>query len=492
MASRRRDPSEAPSTRPSAGVPPPRVDLLRRQARRAVQPSGPPTQPISVRSGGGDGIADAYARGVIDLSLRVGEALLSTGASAADVTATVLRLTAAYRLTSCHVDVTYTSITVSYYRGDDEDPMTVLRVVRVRSADYSRLEDLHTLVRDAAGGGLEVDQARARLDDVVDAPHPYRRWVVTLALACMAAAVTALLGGDWRVMALSAVTTAVIDRVQRQLGQWGLPAFFSQAVGAAIPTVVAVALIGLRASTEIGTQGLRPSLVVASGIIVLLAGLSLVGAAQDAIDGYYVTAGARGFEVLLMTLGIVVGIAAVLDMARRIGVPLEIDTSTGLSRSIVVQVVAASAVSGFFAASAYARPRAVLVSAVAGGLAWAVLVVAGLLGLGAAIASALAAGVVGVLSQLVAERLRVPALAVSVAGIVPLLPGLMLYRAMFELVEPSVPDPVTGFTTLLGAAGVGVGLAAGVSLGTFVARPLRNEIDRWQRRALRRATGPVD
>lgn len=475
---------------PSA--PAPKVDLLRSRAQRALQPSGPPTQPISVSGGGSDEVAEPTARAVIDLALRVGEALLSTGASAAEVTATVLRLTAGYRLSSCHVDVTYTSITVSYHRGEDDDPMTVLRVVRVRSADYSRLEDLQSLVRDAADGALDVEEARARLDEVVEAPHPYRRWVVTLSLGCMAAAVAALLGGDWRIMAVSAVTTAVIDRVQRRLGQWGLPAFFSQAAGAAIPTLVAVCLIALRAATDTGTEALRPSLVVATGIIVLLAGLSLVGAAQDAIDGYYVTAGARGFEVLLMTLGIVVGIAGVLDLARRVGVPLEIATATGLSRSLVVQVVAATAVSGFFAASAYARPRAVLLAAAAGGLGWVVLGLAGRLGLGPAIASALAAGVVGGLAQFLAGRLQVPALAVSVSGIVPLLPGLTLYRAMFGLVDPSASDPVVGFTTLLGAAGVGIGLAAGVSLGTFLTRPLRTEVDRWQQRALRRATGPVD
>ena len=46
-----------------------------------------------------------------------------------------------------------------------------------------------------------------------------------------------------------------------------------------------------------------------------------------------------------------------------------------------------------------------------------------------------------------------------------------------------------GMATLLQAAGIGMGLAAGVSLGTFVARPMVTELDRWQRRALRRSTG---
>ncbi len=40
-----------------------------------------------------DGVDQRTARAVIDLAMRVGETLLSTGASASDVVATALRLT---------------------------------------------------------------------------------------------------------------------------------------------------------------------------------------------------------------------------------------------------------------------------------------------------------------------------------------------------------------------------------------------------------------
>jgi len=482
-------PPETGDTEPSraAGV---RSRQLAERAQRAIRASGPPSQPITVRVAGGD-VEESLARAVLDLALRVGEAMLSTGASASDVTATVLRLAAAYGLHSCHVDVTFTSITVSYHRGADDDPMTVLRIVRVRTTDWARLENLQTLVRDAVDG-LDIGEARERLDAIVAAPHPYRRWVVTFALGALAASVAALLGGDWRVMAISAATTALVDRVQRRLGQWGLPAFFAQAVSAAVPTTVAVVLLWARSAVDVADDPLQPALVVAAGIVVLLAGLSVVGAAQDAIDGYYVTAGARTFEVLLMTLGIVVGIGLVLDIARSAGVPLTISGDAGVSTSPAVQVAASAAVAGFFAASSYARPRTVLVSALAGAVGWVVLAGADLAGLEVAVGSALAAFVVGSLAQVLGGRVRVPALAVSVAGIVPLLPGLAVYRAMFQLVEPGLGRSDLWLSTLVGAAGIGLGLAAGVSLGTFAARPLRSELDGWQRRALRRAAGSVD
>ena len=471
---------------PSA--PRPSRETLRRRAARAVRSSSPPLRPITLTAGA-DRVDPATARAVLDLALRTGEALLSTGAPALDVTASVLQLVEAYGLSSCHVDVTYTSITVSYHRGEVDEPMTVMRIVRVRAADYRRLEDLQALVRDAAAGSLTVADARTRLEDVVRAPHPYQRWLVTLALAALGAAVAALLGGGPLLMAVAAATTAAIDRVQRALERFGLPAFFTQAVGGAIPTLVAVVLLWLVPRTPLHLAQLSPSLVVAAGIVVLLAGLSVVGAAQDALDGFYVTAGARGLEVLVLTLGIVAGIVAVLSMAQRAGVALRVLPGAALSSDPSVQVLAAVAVSALFAVSGYTRGRGIVVAAGAGGLGWATSLTASTAGLGPAASAACAAAVVGLVAQVVSERWRVPSLVITTAGIVPLLPGLAVYRGLFQLVEQGPTQALTpGLSTLFGAAATGIGLASGINLGTFAGRRLRSELDEWQRRLRRRST----
>ena len=462
---------------------------FRDRAGRAVRDSRTPEDVVALWQGT-DGVDQRTARAVIDLAMRVGETLLSTGASASDVVATALRLIDAYGLRSVHVDVSFTSISVSYHRGPDADPMTVMRGIKVRTVDLTRLERLQTLVRDIANEPVEIDVARARFDDLIKAPHPYRRWVVTAALAGLATAAAAQLGGSWLVMLVSFVTTAAVDRVQHWLARRGFAAFFTQAVGGAIPTAAAVGLFAATSAGVPGLQGVSPSLVVASGIVVLLSGLSVVGAAQDAIDSYYVTAGARGFEVLVLTLGIVVGIGAVLAIAHRSGVSMRFTADAQLSNNTVVQVLAAMVVSGMFAIAAYAGARTVIYSTATGGLGWVAYLGATGLGMGPVAASAVAALIAGFLSQVVAGRLRVPALGLSTAALVPLLPGLAVYRGLFEIVQRAPGTGLTtGLTTLLGAAGVGMGLAAGVSLGTFLARPMRAELDRGQRRALRRAAG---
>jgi uncharacterized membrane protein YjjP (DUF1212 family) len=408
----------------------------------------------------------------------MGEALLAVGASAADVTATVLRVAAAYRLSSCQVDITHTSLTISFDR-DGALPLTLMRIVRPRGLDYTRLQGVTDLARAVVAERLAIEVAHRRLDRVVSSPNPYRRRVHALGWAGVAGSVAVQLGGDWLAALVAALTTATIEQVIRTLNRRGLPMFFQQAAGAAVATAVAVLLVAWDVDV-------RSSLVVAAGIVVLLAGLSLVGAAEDAIDGFPVTAGARAFEVMTLTAGIVVGIAGVLDLAQRARLPLTVADPAPADVPFLVALAAAAGIAGSWALASYARVRAIGLATVAGALAWTAYWVAGAVGAGPAVASATAAVVIGFCSESLTDRLRIPPLLVVVCGIVPLLPGLAIYRGLFAVVvEADIPG---GLNALVGALAIGLALAAGVSLGEHLGRPLGGRRDRFDRRVRRRAT----
>ncbi len=420
---------------------------------------------------------DLTAHAALGLALRIGASMLAVGASGADVTATVLRVAAAYGLTSCQVDITFTSITVSYDR-EDAVPLTALRIVRTSQMDYTRLQGITELARAVSTGGLDVEEAHRRLDRVVSAPSTYRRSVHALAWAGMAGSLGFFLGGGWLEALIAALTTALIAQVLRVLNRRSLPLFFQQAAGAALATGVAVLLLAWDVDV-------RSSLVVAAGIVVLLAGLSLVGAAQDAISGFPVTAVARAFEVVTLTAGIVVGIAGVLDLAQRAGLPLEVvDTSPSIV-PFTVGLAASAGIAGSWSLACHARPRAIGLAAVAGALAWTTSWAAAGLGAGPAVASGVAAVVLGFAGETLTDRLRVPPLLIAVCGIVPLLPGLAIYRGLFAIVVDT--DYPAGLAALVGAAAVGLALAAGVTLGEYLGRPISGERDRYDERVRRRA-----
>ena len=100
----------------------------------------------------------AFTRKVVDLAMRVAELMLTVGASVNDVTLAALQITKAYGVTPVHVDVTYTSITVSYHRGTTDDPLAVTRVIRARTVDYTRLQRLIELTAQIENG-LDIDAA---------------------------------------------------------------------------------------------------------------------------------------------------------------------------------------------------------------------------------------------------------------------------------------------------------------------------------------------
>ncbi len=465
----------------------------RDRAYRVVASDKAPTWSLDLRAIQ-DGVEEQRARKVVDLALRVADALLSTGSSAAEVTTAVLRITAVYGLRSVHVDVTFTSIQVCHYRGP-EAPVYAMRQVRVRAADYERLARLQQLVDDIEDhAGLPIDEARHRFDTIAGMPRPYRRSVVTLATAVLGTAVCLLLDGSAVEILIALVNAVIVDRTQLWLARRRLPAFFAQMVGGSIPTIGAVALIYARTQAVPGLEEVSASAVVATGIVVLLAGLSVVGAAQDAIDGYYLTATARSAEVVALTLGIVVGVLVVLSAANLLGAPTYLSPYSRLTGNFTVQVIASALIAGAFAISSYAGPRTALLCVATGGLGWSVYAVTSVGGLTAAAASGVAALVVGWVSRVAGRLAKVPSLALSTAGIVPLLPGSAVYRGLYHLASYSSTEGYgPAFDSLGGAMSVGLALAAGVSLGAYLGRATQRDAgrvaDKARRKALRGSLG---
>lgn len=424
---------------------------------------------------------DAYL--VLDFALRAGEILLSGGAGAADVTAATMALANACGLARVDCDITFTSITLVYVRAPDVAPVTSMRLVRRRALDYTRVTEVHNLIDDLAASRIDPKTAMARLESIRRARHPYRTWWVTGARALLAAAVVVLLGGGPLVAPAAFLSTVVVDRVIVWLDVRHVPHFYQNAVGGLIATLTALALVA-------ADVGVRPGLVVAGGIILLLPGSTLVGAVQDGITGYLVTAAARAFEVLLLTAGIVAGVGIGLDVGVRLGVPVEIAPSVDFSLTQVpLQVVSAGVAAAAFAAANYAPRRTIPTAGLAGALGWLALVGTAQLGVSTASGSAAAAVLVGFGSYTLAHRQKAPPLIYLAAGIIPLLPGLTIYRGMLRIAES---DTVGGLITLGNALAIGLALAAGAILGEFLAQPARREVARFERRLVGpRLAGPL-
>ena len=184
--------------------------------------------------------------------------------------------------------------------------------------DFSRLAAVDRLIVRIRAGEVSPTTARDELDAIITAPHPYKRWIATLAWGALAFATAGTLGASLLACLVSALSAMTIDRVNRQLNKHGLPFFFQYAVGGAIATAPPLVLYWL--SPKLGLD-FEPTVAIAAGLVVLLAGLSLVGSVGDVITGAPVTAAARFFELVMMTAATISGVALVLHLANQFGAP---------------------------------------------------------------------------------------------------------------------------------------------------------------------------
>lgn len=417
------------------------------------------------------------AHTALQLAMRMGDALLSAGMSANDVVVFMLRVTDALGLHGVHVDVTYTSISASYYPGPGLPPITSIRVVRPTVPDYTKVSRLDRLSEEIEAG-LSLEDAAAAFERIRAAPHPYPRWVAMLASAGVGPAVSLLFTTSWKLLLVTFLTGVVVDWMLAAFGRRRVPPFFQQLAAAGTITLIAAGVTNAGARGVPFFVGLDSTLVVVGGIVMLVAGMMIVGAVQDAIDQFYVTASARVFEVFMRTGGIVAGIVVALRLVQHMGAPLTISAAPIAFGALGYQFLAAALIAALFALSAYADIKTILLAAVMALVGWLGYTSVIQVGAGDVLADTTGALVAAVLTTLIVRRTHVPGFGLISAALLPLVPGLLLYRGLLQVVGPApgAANQAAGGATLLLALGVAVGIGAGASLGTYLGRPLVDQL----------------
>jgi uncharacterized membrane protein YjjP (DUF1212 family) len=357
---------------------------------------------------------------------------------------------------------------------------------------------VHEFVENLVAGSYDREAAAARLLEIRRAPRFWPRWAVRGSLGVLAGAIAVMLGAGPVAALVAGGSALLVGYAARLLGTRGLQEFYQSAMGGFLATVIAWGAFSLGAAGWLPVSSSEFAFMVAGGITVLLPGRTVASAFEDAISGYSVTGAGRMFAVFLTTAGIILGVAS--------GLSLTLALTTGLGLELASPaIVSTQAVSG--------RPLVAVLGALAVGLSGAVSLRSGrrlvlpagvLCALGAAVAYGaahveglgqlgavgLAALVMGFAGRLVALRLGAPAMVLVVPATYGLLPGLAIFRGLYEMVRASSAEAGSlslqgGITTLLGAMAILLAIAAGSVLGEFLASPFDRGVVQ-KRRARRR------
>ncbi|WP_314609129.1 threonine/serine exporter family protein [Rothia mucilaginosa] len=428
-----------------------------------------------------------YARDTLNFTLRLAEAMFHYGADAMDVDSAIIAVSSAYGLDSVEVDITNQSVTINYTsdpdiymesriakrnaNADERFTHTLVRVVRSSTENYEALSEVYGLIYKITRGGMTLEIADLKLSQITYRPKPFPPLVVWAANLACAGTLTAALGASFAT-ALSAVIIFIpVYLLIQWLSSIGIPAFFRMAASAGLMTFLAIWLGGEGSILSVLQRQGEPisaPLVVAAGMIMFLPTPRLVGAVQDAINGFPVTAAGRFVSTGMSFLGLVVGIATAVSAINIFNGPtldieqLRFEPTTPLAASFFFLVAIAT-----FAITLQTKLVKVgwLMVITGCGLAayYGYELLAGpSTGRGP---TACAAVVIGALSTYFAYRLHVPQAIFSIPAITFLLPGLSFFRGMYLLTVET--DVILGMQNMITAVSIVVAMASGVALGNY-------------------------
>ncbi|MDR4533848.1 threonine/serine exporter family protein [Glutamicibacter sp. PS] len=421
---------------------------------------------------------DASTRRTIEFALDLGETLIRYGAGALEVETSVIAVTAALGVSHLDMDTTNQSLHLNYSPPDAES-FSVLRVVRSSTANYAGLVLLHELVSDIIAGGVSRQTAVSRLKKIQRQPKPFPRWLVATGRSVFAAAFVLFIGGTWLGALIAMASSVLVSEIGKYGSRWRVPEFFT--ISASSFAVTAIALLGFQANAP-----LDPALVVSGGILLLLPSGKFVSALQDAINGFPVTAIGRLFSAGLTYMAIVVGISAALVVfslfdASAVDVHeiKTIDYPIWFMALLVVIAIIAGAV------TEQTARRLLLPTAGIALLGYLVFVVMEAVGMGERGTPAVVSTVIGFAARYLTDRLNSPQLVLAAPAVMFMLPGLMIFRAMYVIVFETT-NMSGGLVEMFNALGIMLAIAGGVVLGDTLCRPLTSSARRERRRIRRR------
>ncbi|WP_349643221.1 threonine/serine exporter family protein [Arthrobacter sp. zg-Y1143] len=460
----------------------------KRMLRRLVQGENPPTQAMSiverlagspyanplVRTGG----PDANARKTLDLALSMAETMFRYGAGALEVETAIIAVTAAFGLESIEVDITNQSVLLNY-SPKDQTPITVMRVVRSWTNNYAGLGLVHQLVTEIIDGGLTRAEAANRLSEITHQPKPFPRWAVTFSAGIFSAAIVGFIGGGPLASLVGFAGTVMVSLLQRVLGRWRVPDFFTTAASGFVVTAMAMLFWSMQVP-------ISPGIVVAGGILLMLPTGRLVSAVQDAINGFPVTASGRFLSAFLTFGALVAGIAVALVAGALFGMGrLNVTDVASSQYSFPVTVLLLAIALATICIVEQSPRRLVLPTVLIGVAGFLVYQVADAGGVGPRLTPAVSAIFIGMVARIVALRMEAPQLIVAVPAVLFLFPGLAIFRSMYGL-SIDAGDMYAGAVGLFDALTVILAISGGVVLGDNLGRPFTRNLNGNDRRNRRR------
>lgn len=368
----------------------------------------------------------------LDLLLRTGKMLVESAADTNRIVRNMKRVAAYLGIPDdkLHIEVSYTMLMVNV--SDESHSFSKFQKCEKHGINMTAISEISKLSWRAIEEDYSLDKYEEELERISSKPRNYHPYVVAMGAAFACGGFCKLFGGDWIAFLLASICAFVGFRTRLRCIEFGINVYMSIAIAAFISTCLAFA------STFLGLSSTPYHPLLACALFIV-PGVPLINFVDDMVDNYLQVGMVRAANTLMMVGAMAFGIVS----AIRILAIQDVNISNKFSElsmvphdSYIVYAIAAAIAAMGFSMIFNIQRRLLWVVAVGGIIAVCTRNFVNFeLGYGPVIGSFMGALVVSVIAVKAVHWLHVPNHVLTIPSVIPMIPGVLMYRSLFALIN---------------------------------------------------------
>lgn len=405
----------------------------------------------------------------LDLLLRTGKLLVESAADTNRIVRNMNRVAAYLGLPEekLHIDVSYTMLVVNL--SDDTHSFSKFQKCENHGINMTAISEISHLSWRAIEEDYSLDRYEEELEKIRTKKRNYVPYLVAIGAGFACGGFCKLFGCDWIAFFFASICAFVGFRIRAHCNEFGVNHYMSIAIAALVATCLAYAT----SFSGLSSTPYHPLLACA---LFIVPGVPLINFVDDMIDNYIQVGITRAVNTILMLCAMAFGIVIAMRLLAMEDVTIDkkfSELSMVPHDAYYVYAVAAAIAATGFSMIFNIQRRLLWVVALGGVIAVCTRNFVNFeLGYGPVVGSFMGSLVVSLIAVKAVHWFHVPNHVLTIPSVIPMIPGVLMYRALFGLVNMNgVVGEVTAVVfNGINASLIVISIALGVAVPNIFAR----------------------
>ncbi|MDQ0203306.1 threonine/serine ThrE exporter family protein [Pectinatus haikarae] len=368
------------------------------------------------------------------LILKTGQILMESAADTNRITRTMKRVAAFMGITAgtLHIHITYTTIMINI--SDGNHSITKFQKCIKHGINMTKISAVSKLSWKSIEKNYTLDQYETELNRIFTLKKQYTAIFIAIGAGLACGGFSKLFGGDWIAFFYTAVCASIGFLLRSYCNKLDINSYASIAISSFAAAILAYL-------THFIPGSLTPWHPLLACALFIVPGIPLINSVDDLLDNYIVSGITRAVNTILMVGSMSFGIVLAIKLCQVEDFTI---LSTHPDSSYFVYGIAAAIASVGFS-TIFNVPRRLLWVVALGGMISVCIrnFVNFDLDMGLAAGSFAGAVIVSILALKVVHHVHTPMHVITLPSVIPMIPGVFMYRLMFGLININAMDTIS-------------------------------------------------